>query len=397
MDNKKINLYGLGPANLILAYELGKSKDFEVHIFEKNKAGGRKYLVAGKGGFNISNNLPAREMAQYFQPVQFLNKAIELFDVNKLRNWYAEIGINTYIGSSNKVFPEKNIKPIEVYNAIMEGLQRPNIHIHYSSTFFGFTEEGVIINDSDKKNIHKADYHVFSLGGASWSITGSDGHWVKAFQNENIHIKPFQPANCGIIPDLKKDFLEKNQGSVIKNVEILYKSLSIKGEFIITDYGFEGYAIYPISNEIYNVLAVNDSVEIYIDFKIQWNYEKLFRKLSSIKGSTNDRLKKIKLANSVIQLLKNQTTKEQWIDMRKLSKLIKSFPISINAVKSIEESISTGGGVSIESLSPDFELINKRGYYCIGEMVEWTAPTGGFLLHGCFAMGYFISKKLKAS
>ncbi len=398
-NKRTVNIYGGGSAALILAFELAKSEKFDIHIFERNKALGRKFLVAGKGGFNLTHNLEFKELSKYYRPTEFLDSYLQEFDSVKFRAWLESIGISTYVGSSNRVFPVKGIKPIEVLQAIMKGLEGPNVQIHHNSRFIGFEDGVPIVEQEEKAVVCNADFHVYAFGGSSWTKTGSDGHWLKIFREEGIKVNDFGAANCGLEVKWNKDFIKEHEAKHVKNIAMEYNSFGKKGEFTITKYGIEGNAVYPISSVVSEALKLRKEVSIGIDLKPQLSYEAILSKLDTSivnKRSVTSALKSLKISAVAIAMLKLNCTKTEWTTTRLLGTKIKSFPLSISGHRPLKECISTTGGISSTALDSNLMLVQKHNHFCIGEMVDWDAPTGGFLLQACFAMGYCLSKRLEA-
>lgn len=398
MQNRKtVHIYGGGSAALIFASELAKIERYDIHIFERNKALGRKFLVAGKGGFNVTHDLNFDRLCQYYRPVGFMDPFLRKFDSETFRLWLDGQGISTYVGSSKRVFPTKGTKPIEVLQAIMKGLEGPNVHIHYNSQFVGFEDGTPVIQQDEKKINCPADLHIYSLGGASWSKTGSDGHWLEYFKAVGIQVEEFGAANGGLEVAWTKNFRKKHGGKHLKNIEIIYGNVGKKGEFTITDYGVEGNAVYPITSSVAQALRTKKTEVVHIDFKIQWTYDKILIHLAnsiSRGNSISDALRSLKFSEVVIDILKNGCTKTEWLSPDQLAHKIKLFPLQINGIRPIEECISTTGGIALTALDENLALKSMPNHYCLGEMIDWDAPTGGFLLQGCFSMGYYLAQRI---
>lgn len=394
MKKKSVALIGGGATNLLLAYLLGNS--FDVTIYEKGKSIGRKFLVAGKGGFNLTNELTGEKLTQQYTPSDFLTEALLNFDSQKTRNWLAEIGIPTFVGSSGRIFPEKGIKPIEVLNAIRHNLTKKNVKIltHHSFTGFNETRQPIIKNNSTEFAVH-ADYVVFALGGASWAQTGSDGKWISAFEELDISCLPFQSSNCGVNIDWTKDFVTHHAGKPLKNIMLTCGKKTITGEALITDYGLEGNAIYPSVPAIRTNLNQNKTPLLTIDFKPNNTTDQLIAKTSK-KTTSKTYEKTFKLNKVEFALLKSFTSKEEFLDPKTFVKKIKSLSVPISGLRPIDEAISTVGGITIEELNNDFSLKKIPNLYVAGEMINWDAPTGGFLLQGCFSTAYTVAQSISS-
>jgi uncharacterized flavoprotein (TIGR03862 family) len=389
---KQIAIIGGGAAAFLLAAFLDPQK-FTITIYEKNKTTGRKFLVAGKGGFNLTHSEPIDALIKRYTPNNFLEQALLNFTNTDFRNWLSEIGIPTYIGSSNRVYPKQGVKPIEVLNAITHTLKEKGISIKYEHTFSDWDDNSnPIINN---KTI-QTDYTVFCLGGGSWKVTGSDGNWLDTFSKRNIKTKAFQASNCGYEIEWKSEFIQKHEGTPLKNITISCDNVIQKGEAIITKFGLEGNSIYGLSPQIRKQLDANSKASIFIDFKPSLTLENVYSKikLSSYRKTTDILKKELKLSTSQIDLLKLYLSKESFINTESLAKNIKKFHLQILHSASIDEAISTVGGIDLKAVSENFELARMPNQFCIGEMLDWDAPTGGYLLQACASTGVFLATYL---
>ena len=389
---KQITIIGGGPSAFLLAAFLDVEK-FTISIYEKNKTAGRKFLVAGKGGFNLTYSEPIDRLIKCYSPNDFLDRALLNFTNTDFRNWLGEIGIPTYIGSSKRVFPEKGIKPIEVLNAVLESLKEKGIIIKYEHTFYDWDDAGhPIIN----KKIVPTDYTVFSLGGGSWKVTGSDGIWLDTFSKKGIKTKTFQASNCGYKIDWKSNFIQKHEGTPLKNIAISCNNIIQKGEAVITKFGLEGNAIYGLSPQIREQLNVISKATVFIDFKPSLTLENVLSKIkkSIFKNTTQILKKELKLSPSQIDLLKTYLSKESYLNIESLAKNIKKFPLELIETASIDEAISTVGGIDLNAISKNFELKKMPNQFCIGEMLDWDVPTGGYLLQASASIGVYLAKYL---
>ncbi|MCF6308600.1 MAG: TIGR03862 family flavoprotein [Flavobacteriaceae bacterium] len=389
---KQIAIIGGGPSALLLAAFLDAEK-FTITIYEKKKTAGRKFLVAGKGGFNLTHSEPIDLLVKRYTPNGFLDKALLHFTNTDFRNWLDKIGVPTYIGSSKRVFPKEGIKPNEVLNAILKILKEKGIIIKYEHAFTKWDgDNNPIINH---KTI-QTDYTVFSLGGGSWNITGSDGNWLDAFSEIGIKTKPFQASNCAYQIDWNLNFIQKHEGTPLKNIAISCNNVIQKGEVVITKFGLEGNAIYGLSPHIREQLNTNSKATIFIDFKPSLTIEKIQSKIkfSTYRNTTEILKKELKLSSSQIDLLKLYLSKETYLNTESLSNNIKKFPLEIISTAAINEAISTVGGIDLKAVSENFELKNFPNQFCIGEMLDWDAPTGGYLLQACVSTGVYLANYL---
>ena len=389
---KSISIIGGGPSSLLLAAYLDVEK-FDITIYEKNKTAGRKFLVAGKGGFNLTHSESITELIKRYTPSDFLKDALLSFTNDDFRNWLQSIGIPTYIGSSKRIYPEEGIKPITVLNTILNHLKGKGIVFKYEHTFSGWdAENNLIVKDA----IINSDYTIFSLGGASWKITGSDGSWLETFQEKGVNTTPFEASNCAFKIDWNLDFIKENEGNPLKNIAISCADKTQKGEAVITKFGIEGNAIYALSPQIRTQLKSEEKAMVYIDFKPTFSLEEVSNKIinPSFKNTTQILKKGLKLSTSQIELLKMHLSKEAYLDATILSKYIKKFPIEITGLGKLNAAISTVGGIELNAVDTHFQLHKIPNQFCIGEMLNWDAPTGGYLIQGCASSGVYLAKHI---
>lgn len=387
---KTIAIFGGGPSSLALASFLDSDR-FDITIYEQNKTCGRKFLVAGKGGFNLTYAEPLEDFKKRYIPATFLDDSLDHFTNADLRSWLSNLGIETFVGSSKRVFPLKGIKPIQLLDAILKHLVSKGVRIKNGMKWQGWSPDGNPIVNEDLEV--KADYCVYAFGGGSWKVTGSTGEWASQFRTRGIGINDFEPSNCAFEVKWPIELLEWVEGKPLKNISVTCDDKTQKGELVITRFGLEGNGIYALSSNIRKQLHARNRAMISIDFKPVFSIDEIKYKLhnSKSRNSTEFLRKEMKLSKVQIQMIKHLTTKEDFMDSERLAELIKKMPIAIEGLASIDEAISTVGGIKIQELTEHFELRKMRNSYCIGEMVDWDAPTGGYLLQGCISMGVFLA------
>jgi uncharacterized flavoprotein (TIGR03862 family) len=396
LSKQNIAIIGGGPASLMLACSLDANK-YAISIYEKNAALGRKFLVAGKGGFNLTHSEELSQFAERYYPKEFMEPFLNHFSNTDFRNWLKFIGIETYVGTSKRVFPIKGIKPIEVLNAIETVLKKNNVSVYYNYEWKGWNNEQLTFQTSNNQTSNiTADIIVFALGGASWKVTGSEGNWTSYFNEKGINTHTFYPSNCAYQINWNADFIKNHQGSPLKNCEFTCGHISRKGEAVITEFGIEGSGIYPLSPEIRKQLIQNKFANIQIDFKPDLPLEEIIERLENKgKSSIKEVLeKKINLSTTQIELLKRSSSKDEYSNVQFLSELIKSYPLHITGFAPMDDAISTVGGIALDEVTDSLELKKLPNHYCLGEMLDWDAPTGGYLLQACFSMGKFLADKL---
>jgi len=394
-NKKNVIIIGGGPAALMLACSLDHSK-YTISLYEKNNALGRKFLVAGKGGFNLTHSEELKQFADRYSPKEFTASFLKQFSNTDFIRWLGSIGIETYTGSSKRVFPVKGIKPIEVLKAIEHKLLQNKVTVFYDHEWKGWQENDLIFENNNTRIIHKADIVVFALGGASWKVTGSDGAWTTYFKEKNITLNPFYPSNCAYKIEWNTAFIKEYAGQALKNGEFSCGEIKKKGEAVITEFGIEGSGIYALSGAIRAQLVQYGIAELKIDLKPELSSEVIKTHLENRGNlSVKDVLdKKLNLTSVHISLLKQYTTKEEYNDANSLAGFVKALPLQLTGFAPIDDAISTVGGIAIEELTANLELKKLPQHFCIGEMIDWDAPTGGYLLQACFSMGDALGQYL---
>lgn len=394
-DRKKVVVVGGGPAGMMASWWL--ADHFEVHLFDKERMIGRKFLVAGKGGFNLTNSLAGKALASKYAPTGFIEQAITGFDSLRFRDWLADLGIPTYEGSSGRVFPEKGILPAAVLKKIRSSLENKGVAIHLKHRLVSFDNQVKMgfVSPAGRTDI-KADYAVLALGGASWSATGSDGKWTTMMKENGLAILPFSASNCGVDIDWPDAVRLFHVGKPLKNIELKAGNATSRGEALITDYGLEGNAVYPLIPEIRKMLNFNQLPELYIDFKPVNTPDQLERKLSVAGRKPVSLAGMFNLNTAAMAVIKSFTGRADFMDKNRFILQMKNLRIPVTKLRPVEEAISTVGGLELTEMNPDFSLKKYPAVYCIGEMSDWDAPTGGFLLQGCFSMGHHAAMAIIA-
>lgn len=393
MSKPVVALFGGGPACLIAAFFL--ADQCEVHLYEKGKSLGRKFLVAGKGGFNLTNSATGDPLKEAYSYHPNLAEALNEFDSTATRAWLKNLGIDTFVGSSGRVFPEKEIKPAFVLTKIKTALVKKGVYVHLNHEFVGFNEEQIPLitsNNETKKVV--ANHYIFGLGGGSWSKTGSNSKWLSYFAALGIKTIPFQASNCGIELAWDPIFSEKFNGTPLKNIAIKVDKDWRKGEILVTSYGFEGNAIYPSVPEIRWQLMRGQNAEIHIDFKPHNSLDELLIKAAQNGLKSADYSKVFKVERVVIELVKSILTKSEFTDPTCFTKTLKMATFKVNSLRPLDEAISTVGGIAMEEVTTAFASVKLPQFSFVGEMLDWDAPTGGYLLQGCFTTGYVAANRI---
>ena len=397
----KVAIIGGGPAGLFCAYELLRNKSIEVHLFERTGGVGKNHLVAGNSGLNLTHS----EELSHFSKRYGKNKAIfkELisdFSAQDLTTWAKELGTETFTGSSGRIFPKK-MKAADILHQWMRVLKdNPNFHLHLKHSLVDIQNDGdLLVRNDNSTSAIEADFFVMALGGGSWAKTGSDGKWMNYIEALNVETQDLAPMNCGFEITWSDHFLEKIERGFIKNITVSSRcGNSSRGEIMLTPYGVEGGAIYAISNYLRDDIVENKVGKLYIDFKPDLSVLEVKQKVSGkSKDSLSNKLRKGLGRGKVERALLYEELDRDLAqkDSDYLAAQIKNYELKLNRTRPIDEAISTSGGVSFSSLEKDLSIKNKDNYYFIGEMLDFEAPTGGYLLQGCFSSAYRVAKSIK--
>ena len=387
MNKKRVVIVGGGPAGLMAATQL-LDADCELILIDHKPTVGRKFLVAGDGGFNLthSEELPAF-LKKYDS--DWMKNCVKQFDSPSFRYFLKSIGVPTIIGSSGKIFPEDHLKPIDVLNSWKKLLSK-RVDFQMNSRLIDFSENAVLIETKGVSRTIEFDFLVLALGGGSWSKTGSDGKWFELFESKGIELADFASSNSGV--ELHQNWLESLEGKILKNVVVSCGDLSCSGDVVCTAYGLEGKPIYAMNG----ALRKQESKRLKIDFKPQFDQKKVLEVLQKAKSPTLG-LKELKLAEVAIFWLKTFASKAEFTNPVELAALIKEFPVEVKGFRPLDEVISTAGGVLTTELDASGQLLKFPNVFCAGEMIDWDAPTGGYLIQGCVSSGYVVGQGMSAT
>jgi len=390
---KKLTIIGGGPAALMLSAQIDTAK-YDVVLCEKKKTLGRKFLVAGEGGLNLTYNSPSKEMIEQYRPSEFMAPIVSQFTNAQLIEWFEKLGISTFIGSSHRIFPDLELKPIDVLNKIVAHISSKKIDFQFEKNWVGWNEDGHLCFENSEPI--KSDIVVFALGGASWKVTGSDGTWLNVFEKRGVSINHFRAANCAFEVDWNEDFLNAHVAKPLKNVALTYNDQTAKGELVVTQFGLEGNPIYALSQKIQETLLTKESTIVYLDLKPTMTVDQLKAKYkkSLLKDVSKILNTDLNLNRTFIGILKQFSDKATYFNPDLLVETIKAVPIPIKAADELDKAISTLGGIALDDVDEHFQCKKIPNTFAIGEMLDWYAPTGGYLLQGCFSMGAVLAKHL---
>ncbi|SIT95640.1 hypothetical protein SAMN05660493_00291 [Epilithonimonas bovis DSM 19482] len=385
IPDNQIIIIGAGPAGLMAAQTLAE-KGCKVQIFEQNKAAARKFLVAGHGGFNLTHSEELETFIQKYDAPEIQN-IVKSFDNKSVVNWLSDLSITTYTGSSGKIFPTKNFKPIQVLKAWLDRLEQLGVTIHYEHTFIDFTDDEVTLRNREKEITVQYSKLILAMGGGSWKKTGSDAKWVNILRSKNITITPLASANSGYNTDSR---FHQLQGQYLKNIKISFDGNDKIGEVVFTKYGIEGSPVYYLNRF---TRPHHFPLTLEIDLKPRLTEAEISEQLSKTDKISPILKRQLKLSTTAINLLKT-LDKENYTNKEKLSVMIKRFPIEVLSLRPIDEVISTAGGVAFSALNSKLELKDYPNVFCAGEMIDWEAPTGGYLLQACFSTGFWVANEI---
>ncbi|AUG53166.1 TIGR03862 family flavoprotein [Thalassospira marina] len=382
---------GAGPAGLMAAERLAQA-GHAVTIYEGMPSAGRKFLMAGKSGLNITHSEDLETfLSRYGASRERLEPHLRAFGPSEIRQWCAGLGVETFIGSSGRVFPTA-MKASPLLRAWLRRLDGLGCTIHYRHYWTGWDETGNAIFKTPTGTVQaKADITVLALGGGSWKRLGSDGKWMQILQAAGIKCNPFKPANCGFDIRWTQHLIDKCAGQPVKAVTLSAGSQTIRGEFVISKSGIEGSAVYAISATLRDQWLQTGSAILTLDLAPDRDLADVTARLAKPRGKNslgNHLRKSLGLDATKTALLFEVTPRETLNDPAKLARTIKALPLPIARPRPLDEAISTAGGVAWEELDDNFQLIKRPGTYCLGEMVDWEAPTGGYLLSGCLTITF---------
>lgn len=386
---------GGGPAGLMAAETLA-SQGIAVEVFDAMASVGRKFLLAGKGGMNLTHSENAAAfLSRYHARHDVLAPALEEFGAAALREWAHGLGIETFVGTSGRVFPT-DMKAAPLLRAWLHRLRQQGVRIHVRHRWQGWTPNGDVAFCTPLGLVtQRADAVVLALGGASWQRLGSDGAWVPWLQQRGIIVAPLQPANCGFNVAWSDHLRTKWGGAPVKSAVMRFddhrgRRWERKGEFIIAETGIEGSLVYALSAALRETLQVAGSVTVQVDLMPDRSQAQLVSALAKSRGKESLATfwrKRAGIEGIHAALLREVLSGEALHDAARVAAALKALPITLLSPRPIDEAISSAGGVPFEALDSYYMLKEVPGVFCAGEMLDWEAPTGGYLLTACFATG----------
>ena len=380
-----IAIIGAGPAGLMAA-EILSQAGWRVDIYDRMPSVARKFLMAGRGGLNLTHSEPfERFVSRYGKTAPLLRPALEAFSPGKLRAWADDLGAETFVGSSRRVFP-RAMKASPLLRAWLMRLSAQGVQFHLRHDWLGWDDGQLVFTAPIGRLYVKPDATVLALGGASWPKLGANGGWAPLLAAEGVALAPFQPANAGFAVAWSAMFADKFAGTPLKNIALVFNGREVKGELMPTRYGLEGGAIYALSAALRDTIARNGHADLTIDLRPDLNTGQVASKLgrASLKDSQANRLRKTLNLSPVAIALMHETGATD----------VKSVPVRLSNMQGLDRAISSAGGILFDALTPDFELKAVPGVYAIGEMLDWEAPTGGYLLQACFSTAVMTARAI---
>ena len=390
-----VAIIGGGPAGLMAAEALSLA-GAQVDVYDAMPSLGRKFLQAGVGGLNITHSEDFQLFCTRYDDRQLqLQAMLDRLPPSVLRNWVHELGIDTFVGSSGRVFPTQ-MKAAPLLRAWLHRLRSRGVRLHVRHRWLGWAANGALrLASPNGEILITPQVTILALGGASWPQLGSDGAWVALLQEKGVELATLQSANCGFEVAWSAHLREKFAGEPLKSVVLSFTDANgqterRQGEMVISDHGVEGSLIYAFSRRLREQLNSHGSATFYLDLAPGRDEKRVLSALNQARGSKSisSHIKSRVGLNAIkIALLHEVLSKEQFADPTVVAATIKALPISVHAVRPIAEAISTAGGVRFQSLDRNLMLTTLPGVFVAGEMLDWEAPTGGYLLTACFATG----------
>jgi len=390
----KVAIIGGGPAGLMAAETLSLA-GIHVDLYDAMPTVGRKFLMAGKGGMNITHSEASTPfLSRYGTRQAHIAPLLNVMEPQALRQWIHALGINTFVGSSGRVFPT-DMKAAPLLRAWLHRLREAGVNFHMRHRWIGWDNRKLKFSAPNGEVTYEADAVVFALGGGSWARLGSDGAWVKLFNQHGIAVSALKPANCGFNTNWSEHFTSRYAGSPLKTIAVSTidehgQHHRKPGECMVTAHGIEGSLIYALSANIRNTIDNYGEATIYLDLLPDRPLEQVLADVSHPRGSrslSSHLQSRLGIKGIKAGILRELVSAEDYTNPVKLGNAIKSLPLKLTSARPIDEAISSAGGVDFECLNEQLMIKALPGVFCAGEMLDWEAPTGGYLLTACFASG----------
>ena len=391
----RVAVIGGGPAGLMAA-EVISQGGVQVDLYDAMPSVGRKFLLAGKGGMNITHAEPYADFVRrYGARNQQVAAWLEHFDADAVRAWIHDLGVATFVGTSGRVFPT-DMKAAPLLRAWLHRLREAGVRLHMRHRWQGWDGEQLLFATPDGNLRLRADAVVLALGGGSWARLGSDGAWVPLLQEKQVAVHTLQPSNCGFDADWSEHFSSRYAGHPLTTVAITSTDASgalhrRQGQFVVTATGVEGSLIYALSAALRDQITISGSATIYLDLVPDFSAQRVHDEVTHPRGarSMSSHLQsRLGIKGVKSGLLRECLSAAQFADAAMLAGALKRLPVVLKRTRPIDEAISSAGGVGFEAIDGGSAMLHALpGVFVAGEMVDWEAPTGGYLLTACFASG----------
>lgn len=401
---KRVAIIGGGPAGLmaaeVLSSSLGANERFHIDIYDAMPSLGRKFLMAGKGGMNITHAEPFDRFVSRYGTAQDKTSAwLSVFSPEDVRLWMQSLGVGSFVGTSGRVFPNE-MKAAPLLRAWLHRLRSQQVHIHVKHRWIGWdnitkNSQTLRFQTPEGEVSVQADALILALGGGSWAKLGSNGAWVSMLAEKQIKLSPLVPSNCGFNLSWSSYFSERYAGEALKNIGLSFQDSDGGhhrriGECMITQHGIEGSLIYAFSGLLRQEITHHGSVRIILDLLPNKSKEEVLAAVKYPRGSrtlASHLQSRLGLKSAKASMLREVLSADEIKNGDMLAHTIKALPLTLLSARPIDEAISTGGGVNLDELDAHLMLKRLPGVFCAGEMLDWEAPTGGYLLTACLASG----------
>jgi uncharacterized flavoprotein (TIGR03862 family) len=397
-NRKTAVVIGGGPAGLMAA-EMLAAGNVQVALFDAMPSVGRKFLLAGKGGMNLTHaEADHIFLSRYGNRRMQMEPLLATFGAASLREWVHGLGIDTFVGSSQRVFPT-DMKAAPLLRAWLQRLRSAGVQFHMRHQWLGWKthspRQELRFSTPQGETFVQADVVVLALGGGSWRRLGSDGAWIPVLRQQKVEIADLRPANCGFDACWSNHLLERFAGHPVKSVtatcsDASGQTIQKQGEFIISQTGVEGSLVYALSSVLRDRITADGHAVLYLDLAPGKSLQRVIDEIALPRGArsmASHLQSKAGISGVKAALLRELADKEAYHDPVRLANMVKALPLKLLAARPLDEAISSAGGVLFESLNEHLMLNELPGVFCAGEMLDWEAPTGGYLLTACFASG----------
>ena len=394
-------IVGGGPSGLSAAERLS-AQGLKVTIYDRMPSVGRKFLLAGRGGLNLTHSEPLPAFLERYGHDRIkLSPFIEARNTEAVQGWSSDLGEETFVGSSGRVFP-RSFKASPLLRAWLRRLADQGVLVKTGHRWIGWSDSGALMFETANGPVSVSPQTtLLALGGASWPRLGSDGSWSSIFASHGIGISPLHPANCGFAVAWSPLLKERFAGTPLKRIALTLGKKTVRGEAMLTEEGIEGGAVYALSGLIREHILASGSAPVLLDLRPDLSLEQIISKLDAERGPKSEQRsargndsfsnvlrKRLALSPVAISLLREVERNLTTLRAPRLAALIKALPLDITGMRPIDRAISTAGGVRWDELDDGLMLKKRPGVFCCGEMLDWDAPTGGYLLQGCFSTGH---------